>query len=89
MPFFGLLHYVNERSAQFSASTHSLASVFLHCRSSVALYRKSNAGFHSKSRKVSEGRKFNNLKDNEERRKQHSRSSMARREPRVLTLRQS
>ncbi|GFU39241.1 hypothetical protein TNCV_1903231 [Trichonephila clavipes] len=33
--------------------------------------------------------RFNILKDNEERRKQHSRSFMARREPHVLTLRQS
>ncbi|GFX15854.1 hypothetical protein TNCV_1061761 [Trichonephila clavipes] len=32
---------------------------------------------------------FNILKDNEGRRKQHSRSFMARREPRVLTLGQS
>ncbi|GFU86673.1 hypothetical protein TNCV_2880931 [Trichonephila clavipes] len=34
-------------------------------------------------------RRFNILKDNEGRRKQHSRSFMARREPRVLTLGQS
>ncbi|GFU72895.1 hypothetical protein TNCV_4910241 [Trichonephila clavipes] len=32
---------------------------------------------------------FNNLKDNEGRRKQHIRSFIARREPRVLTLGQS
>ncbi|GFV83102.1 transposable element Tcb1 transposase [Trichonephila clavipes] len=38
---------------------------------------------------VSMRRRFTNLKDNEGRRKQHSRSFMARREPRVLTLRQS
>ncbi|GFY16240.1 hypothetical protein TNCV_2348851 [Trichonephila clavipes] len=34
-------------------------------------------------------KRFNNLKDNERRRKQHSRSFIARREPRVLTLGQS
>ncbi|GFU39375.1 hypothetical protein TNCV_1716481 [Trichonephila clavipes] len=33
--------------------------------------------------------RFNNLKDNEGRMKQHSMSFMARREPRVLTLGQS
>ncbi|GFY00921.1 hypothetical protein TNCV_1363271 [Trichonephila clavipes] len=40
-------------------------------------------------RKIFSRERFNNLKHNEGRRKQHSRSFMARREPRVLTLRQS